>query len=211
MIKLIIWDFNGTVINDVDTSVAAVNDMLKVRNLPPTDKKHYIENLIMPLDKYYSTIGIHNIDISVLSVEFRKYCLKNENLSEIFYDFPKAIETSKKMGINNILMSSLYEQYLFQETKKYDLDKYFDTIIGMKDTGVGSKTENAKSYILKNGYKPSEVLFIGDLLSDADMAKQLGAKCVLVPRGHMSQKRCMAAKVPIFNDLENVLKHIDDI
>ena len=108
-------------------------------------------------------------------------------------------------------MSSLYEEYLFQEAEKYDLHKYFHTIIGMKDTGVGSKTENAKSYIYQNGYKPSEVLFIGDLLSDAKMAENLGSRCVLVPRGHMCKSRCETANVPIFNDLISIFEHINDI
>ena len=149
MIELIIWDYNGTVIDDVDTTVAAVNDMLLARNLPPTDKETYIRTLVMPLDKYYETVGICNIDVSVLSVEFRKNFLKNQHLSKIFDDFFPVIDTVKKHRIKNILMSSLYEKYLSEETKKYKISGYFDDIIGMKDTSVGTKTQNAAKYIKK--------------------------------------------------------------
>ena len=100
MIQLIIWDYNGTVVDDVDTSVAAVNAMLKSRNLPKTDKSTYIENLCMPLENYYNTVGIINADIPALSIEFRERCIENAYLSKIFEDFFPAIKKSIELNIS---------------------------------------------------------------------------------------------------------------
>ena len=150
MLELIIWDYNGTVVDDADTSVAAVNEMLKVRGLPLTDRETYAKNIKMPLNLYYETVGITNADISTLSLEFREMCIKNEHLSKIFDDFFVVINEAKKLGIKNILMSSLYEKFLIEEVEKFGIKEYFDDIIGMKDTGVGSKIKNAEQYLEKN-------------------------------------------------------------
>ena len=45
----IIWDFNGTLLDDVDTSIATVNDSLKKYGLPLTDKEEYRRNITMPI------------------------------------------------------------------------------------------------------------------------------------------------------------------
>lgn len=208
MIKLIIWDFNGTVIDDVDTSVAAVNDMLLARNLPPTNKAEYTRDLIMPLDKYYSTVGIHNADIPTLSIEFRQKCLENSHLSKIFPDFFPVVKFSAELGIKNVLMSSLYEEFLFDEIEKYNLKQYFDDIIGMKDTHVGSKYENAEKYIKRSGISVQNVLFLGDLISDYEIAKKLGANCILIPRGHTSKKRCIKCGATVCDSLLSIKKYL---
>lgn len=208
MIKLIIWDFNGTVLDDVDTSVAAVNAMLRLRGLPPTDKETYVRTLVMPLKKYYDTVGIHNADIHTLSIEFRSHSIENAHLSKIFDDFIPTIECAKSRNIKNVLMSSLYEKYLFSEIEKYNIGGYFDDIFGMKDTGVGSKFECAKNYIQNSAISPQDVLFIGDLTSDYEISKKLGCKCILVPRGHMNKARCLKTGCSVADSLAEIQKYL---
>ena len=208
MITHIIWDYNGTVINDVDASVAAVNDMLTSRGLPTTTKTEYTDTVSLPLDKYYSGLGITDADMSKLSQEFRKYCKKHENLINVFSDFYIVIEQAINLGIKNILISSLYNEFLFSDLEKHDLIKYFDKIIGMNDTLVGSKFENAKTYIKQNELNPNNILFVGDLISDAQIAKKLGAKCVLIPNGHNSKQRCLLQEVTVLESLKCLIKYL---
>ena len=55
--KHIIWDWNGTLINDVWLVVEAMNKMLKKRNLPKIDSKKYREIFDFPVTEYYSKLG----------------------------------------------------------------------------------------------------------------------------------------------------------
>ena len=208
MITHIIWDYNGTVVDDVDTAVAAVNAMLKKRGLPPTNKETYKDTLVMPLEKYYSTVGILNADIPSLSVEFREESENNSHLSKIFEGVFEVVSFAKNKGITNILMSSLYCKYLELEVEKYGIRKYFDFIMGMKDTSVGSKYNMAYEYISKNSINPENVLFIGDLISDAQTAKKIGGKCILIPNGHNSKKRCENEGVTVCENLFEITKYL---
>lgn len=208
MITHIIWDYNGTVVDDVDASVAAVNDMLKARGLPLTDKAQYIDNVSLPLENYYKGLGIPVSDMSEISTEFQKYCKNHADLIHIFKDFFIIMQELKKYNIKNILMSSLYKKFLFEDTEKYNIRSYFDDVIGMDDTLVGSKLDNARFFLTTNHLLPKNVLFIGDLINDAEIAKALNAKCVLIPNGHNSKSRCLSEGVTVLDDLKCIIEYI---
>ena len=57
MINTILWDFNGTVMDDMGASAGAVNAMLRKRNLPLISEEWYTLNLIMPLEAFYASVG----------------------------------------------------------------------------------------------------------------------------------------------------------
>ena len=56
-------------------------------------------------------------------------------------------------------------------------------------------------YLQNCGIAPQETLMIGDTLHDADVAKAIGAKCVLVARGHQSRQTLLTAGVPVVGTL----------
>lgn len=78
MIGTIVWDFNGTVLDDAGASVAAVNRMLRRRGLPPITLEWYRKNLCMPLETFYAGIGIAGEPIEALSAEFQLHCAREE-------------------------------------------------------------------------------------------------------------------------------------
>lgn len=192
MITHIIWDYNGTVLDDAAVSVAAVNDMLDARGLPRTDLETYRKTLDVPLEGYYAGLGFTDVDISELSVEFRRRCQAHPELAGIFDGVREAVSEAKKRGIRNVLMSSLYQEYLDAEAEKYGLFGLFDEVIGMSDRRLGSKLDNCKAFMERHGLSADGLLFVGDLISDAKTAKALGARCVLIPNGHNSRERCAA-------------------
>ncbi len=54
-------------------------------------------------------------------------------------------------------------------------------------------------------YGPHEVLFIGDTIHDHEVAKLIGADCVLVSNGHVSRERLKNTGAPVFEDLTGVI------
>ncbi len=208
MITHIFWDFNGTILDDIDASVAAVNCMLKTRNLPPTDKDTYRNELSLPLENYYRKLGIANPQISELSVEFRAYLKENSRLIKIFDNFYSVINSATALNISNVLISSLYKKHLKEEVYHYNIENYFEDIIGMDDLNVGTKTDIASKYIKAKGIIPKNILFIGDLTTDAIMAKELGAQCILIPNGHCSKERCINQGVLVYDSLNEVKEYL---
>jgi len=208
MITHIIWDYNGTVLDDAYTSVLAVNEMLAARGLPKTNLEVYKKTLTMPLTEYYKTVGIYTDDIAVLSQEFRGYCKKHGDSSRIFDGVYDVIAFAKSLGIKNILLSSLYNEHLIEETKKYCIDGWFDTVSGLLDKNLGSKSDTARRIFKEQGINPKNVLFIGDLVTDAITAKEVGADCILIPNGHTDKARCMLACDKVFDHVKEIIEYI---
>ncbi len=204
----IIWDFNGTVLDDVHMAVAAVNDMLDARGLQKTDIDIYKRTLTMPLTEYYKTVGIYCDDIVSLSLEFRACCDKHPEKAKIADGVREVIEAAKNAGITNVLMSSLYHPHLLAEVEKYGISDMFDDIIGLPDRNLGSKKSNALMYIKKHKLDAKNILFIGDLISDAQMAQDIGSEAILISNGHMSFDRCKAQTENTYDNIKEVIGYI---
>ena len=55
--KHIIWDWNGTIINDVDLCVELINWLLKEKNLKTITKEEYKNIFTIPVKNYYAALG----------------------------------------------------------------------------------------------------------------------------------------------------------
>ena len=54
----VIWDFNGTLVDDVELALAAINTMLARRGLPAVSREVYRSVFGFPLMDYYRKLGI---------------------------------------------------------------------------------------------------------------------------------------------------------
>ena len=54
-IRTILWDWNGTLLNDTDICVASINELLQERNLPTLSREEYLQQFI---DRCHTNIGI---------------------------------------------------------------------------------------------------------------------------------------------------------
>lgn len=54
----VVWDFNGTVLDDVEAGIRAVNDLLVARGLPCiADADAYRRVFRFPIKSYYEALG----------------------------------------------------------------------------------------------------------------------------------------------------------
>ena len=56
-IKHIVWDWNGTLLDDLWLSIKAINIVLKRHNLPQVNAKKYLNLFIFPVIEYYKKLG----------------------------------------------------------------------------------------------------------------------------------------------------------
>ncbi len=184
MIQTILWDFNGTVMNDVDASTEAVNRMLARRNLPPIDREWYTLHLVMPLEQFYADIGfdMQKEKIESLSEEFQQACSQFDR--PIFPEVAIALERFQKKGLRQLLFSSLYHDVLIRQAQERGIAGYFEEVVGRQDRSLGGKEAAVAACLKKKRLAPETVLIVGDLTTDWDMAKFVGCPCALIEKGH---------------------------
>jgi phosphoglycolate phosphatase len=202
--KHIIWDWNGTLINDVWLVVEIMNKMLEKRNLPKIDSKKYKEIFDFPVMNYYSKLGFDFSDESFeeLSVEFISEYYQCFNECKLYDGVEEVLKKIRDSGIPQSILSASKENVLIEKIKHYGINKYFCRIIGLENHYAESKVERGKKWIAELNIDPQDVLLIGDTIHDYDVSKHIGCDCLLVANGHHSYERLAKLGVDLISTLK---------
>ena len=205
----IIWDWNGTLLNDLSASLTSVNDMLDLRGMPRIDADFYKECIGVPIRKFYDRVfDMEKEDYSIIIKQDNEGYLLHLADCGLTRGAREAIEFFTSCGMHQAVVSSSNNDQLCENIRKYSLDGCFDAVLGSADFYAGSKIDRAKAYLEKTDGKSGKILVVGDLEHDADMAKELGADCVLLTSGHEHISRLERAKVPLINDLFELIDYV---
>ncbi|MBQ3045005.1 MAG: HAD family hydrolase [Clostridia bacterium] len=201
----IIWDWNGTLLNDISASLASVNDMLAMRGKPPIDVDFYRECIGVPIRKFYEkTFDMEKEDYSVLIEQYNEGYLRHLSSCRLTDGVVEVVDYFNKNGVKQAIISSSNNAQLIQNVTKYGIFDRFDAVLGAEDFLAGSKIERAENYLRHSGGE-SRVLVVGDIEHDAEMAHKLGADCVLLTSGHENRERLYAADAKVICDVRELI------
>ena len=195
----IIWDFNGTLFNDVGACMSSVNQMLEERGLPQIQNADEYRNVFgFPIIDYYKRVGFdfEKEPYEVLAPIWVELYNKNSEESRLQRDALNALEYFKNLEIPQILLSATELNMLRGQIEKLGIAEYFESVMGLDNIHAYSKKELALEWKAAN--PNSNPLFIGDTEHDAAVAEALGADCILVCNGHQSRstlERCAGCVV----------------
>lgn len=202
-IENILFDFNGTIVDDLDLCLELLNNMLEMRNHPQVNKERYLEIFDFPVIEYYKKAGFvfpednfpQLADYFIKEYERRNIeCPLQEHLQEILTYF---INKGKKIYI----VSASEKGLLLKQLRKYQIDQCFLDVSGLDNINGGSKIESAKAFIKEKNFALDKTIFIGDTLHDKEVADALNVECILVSKGHQSKSRLEKAGCLVIDDL----------
>ncbi len=201
----IIWDWNGTLLDDISASLASVNDMLERRGMQHIDIKRYKECIGVPISKFYERVfDLSKEDYPRLLEEYNKgymYHLKDCNLSD---GAEELIDYFAACGAKQAIVSSSNNVQLQQNVERFGVLECFEEVLGAADFMAESKIERAVNYLKKSPVKPV-VLVIGDLEHDLEMSNTLGADCILITTGHENPERLKKSGARLISNLRELL------
>lgn len=208
--KHIIWDWNGTLLNDVDYSKNIINSILSDNDLPKLSLQKYREIFTFPIEDYYIAAGL---DFSKTSFEIlgRNFIdeYESKKLTCNLYDNAvNVLSLIHKKGITQSVLSAYLHENLVKILDHYGLTKYFDYVNGLDNIYAGSKVNIGLKLIEKINLPGDEILFIGDTLHDAEVANAMGVDCVLIANGHQVKEKLILKHDKVFEDLNDLKKYL---
>lgn len=209
--NLVIWDWNGTLLDDVSASLRSVNDMLARREMPPITIERYRECIGVPIRCFYEQVfDIENEDYPSLLKEYNDGYEYYVSLDcGVAKGAVGLLEKISKSGAKQIIVSSCEKSQLVAAVVKAGVADYFDAILGADDFFATSKVDRAKEYIAKNYSFAPSVIAVGDLLHDLELACSVGADCVLVESGHEDTNRLHSSNAMIAADIAHIEKYFE--
>lgn len=203
----ILWDFNGTLFDDVDAGIQSANVLLERRGLPLIrDITHYRSVFCFPIVDYYQKIGLHSEKecFEDLAVEWMEQYLLHSRKSTLYKGVAEVLKQTKERGIPQIVLSATELGMLKVQLKELGILPYFDTVLGLDNIHAYSKVEIAKQWMREN--HPIRAVLLGDTVHDSEVAKQMGIDCILIANGHQAKEILESCGVPVVDSAEDILK-----
>jgi phosphoglycolate phosphatase len=202
----IIWDWNGTLLDDAEICREAINKMLKVRNLPELSLERYRDVFTFPVIEYYKEIGFDftREEWEPVAMEFINLYLSALPTCGLTPFAIEKLETFRQKGYHQAIISAMQHDALLKSVSELGIYEYFDFIGGIGDHYANSKIKNARKYLEEAGLNPSQITIIGDTMHDSEVATELKCNCILVATGHQSFQRLANTGLIVINNLSEI-------
>lgn len=206
-IKVILWDWNGTLLNDINICVNSINQLLLDRKKPVITKEKYREIFTFPVKDYYRKAGFDftSEPFEKPAEEFVNIYYKSSSNAKLYDKALDTLELFMSQNISQNIISAMRQNELdIMIKKEFKIDRFFDNISGITDHYANGKNEAAKKLIRSLGVNPLSVLLVGDTVHDFEVAAENNCKCILLANGHQSESRLKATG-------STTLKNLDEL
>ena len=204
----IVWDFNGTLLDDLHPCIDVLNTMLTRRNLEQCTESRYKEVFGFPIKSYYEKLGFDftKEDYAVLAEEWAElYVAASRNCGLCDGVLP-ALDFFQSEGISQIILSATEINMLEKQLKPLGIRGYFDEVLALSNLFAFSKVDLGKAWVKR--VKPEKALFIGDTIHDYETARAMGTDCALVAGGHQSRSRLETTGAAVYDNLRSLVESL---
>ncbi|MEI8122132.1 MAG: HAD family hydrolase [bacterium] len=206
----IIWDWNGTLLNDVQACAGAINVLLARRGLPPITLEQYLDVFDFPVRNYYLRLGF---DFSRdrwddVAVEYHDAYARLSVDSPLRDGARAALDSLKCRGIGVSVLSACETGLLKRMMGERDVLDCFEHVYGLSDFFAHSKLDLGHALLKNAGLSRTETLLVGDTTHDHDVAQALGIPCILMTGGHQSASKLVRLGCPVVADFAEALQLI---
>lgn len=199
----LIWDWNGTLLDDAWLCRDIMNGQLRRRGLPELSAGRYEEIFDFPVEKYYRAVGF-NWDRESFQEAGTEFIVEYERRKRECSLQPGAADLLERItagGWSQAVLSAYSQATLEEFLGHFGVRKHFRRISGSRDHYAAGKVEYGLKMLEELHVPPEETLLIGDTTHDAEVARAMGVGCVLVPCGHNSRSRLEACGIPLVESL----------
>lgn len=209
MIDRVIWDFNGTILDDLKISIESADELLSRYSLPVIgDVEKYYSVFGFPIIGYYERVGFDfsKYDFSVLANEWVDIYLSKMPEATLRRGITETVDKLNTLGIKQTILSMTEENMLRSQIESFGITDKFDEIYGLNDIYATSKLELARHW--RNTHEGERVIYIGDTEHDAESAEIIGAECLMITGGHQSFSTLKALGKPVITAPSDIFEYI---
>jgi len=202
----LVWDWNGTLLNDLDVVVAATNASLAAFGTGPVTAEEHRRDFRRPVEAYYADVIGRTLTVeefAVIDGVFHKTYVAASETCALAVD---ALDCLKLWPGTQSLLSMWFHEQLVPTVERYEISGFFLRVDGLRDAVSGShKAPMLAAHLDALGLAGPEAVLIGDSIDDAVAAASVGARCVLYAGGFTHASRLAEVGVPVATTLTEAL------
>lgn len=186
MSRHIVWDWNGTLLDDLAVVVEAVNVGLAGFGAGPIDADGYRTHYTRPVSRFYESLlgrPVPPEEWLELNEMFHQAYFGKVATVGLTPDARRALELARRAGATQSVLSMAPHEHLVPIVMEHRLHAYFTAVRGSSGNRGEVKAGSLREHLLEIDREPEEVVVIGDTTDDAVAAAQVGAAAVLYDGG----------------------------
>ena len=209
--ELILWDWNGTLLDDVELCVDALNRLLAEYGYPQRyNREQYRAVFGFPIEDYYTRAGFDftKHSFAELAEKYMEDYVPASAACLLMDGAIDALEAFRAAGLRQVILSASKLDTLQQQAEDRGVTQYFERLLGLGDIYAKSKVEIGLAYLKENGFDPARAVMIGDSVHDFEVAQALGVRCVLQSGGHQPPEKLRETGAPVVAGLREAAELI---
>jgi phosphoglycolate phosphatase len=187
----IIWDWNGTLLDDLEHNVATMNWLLAAEGLPAISVDHHRRHFGFPVQEYYTKLGFDTSPqiFEALCERFNHRFHSGLDRCRLTPGAKEILHHLKLAGKSQSILSATRQDTLERSVHSFGIHHYFSHIFGIADDQATSKIEQGKALVEQAGVHADDTVIIGDTEHDLEVGRAIGVDVILVDHGHQALER----------------------
>ena len=200
MIRNIIFDWSGTLVDDLPAVLQATNFVLARAGKKEMSLEEFRAEFSLPFKKFYDR---HTPDLPLPQLENWFHSEFKRAQSSVI-ELPHArefLEFCRLQKIRMFLLSSIHDDHFEVQCRTNGFDQFLEKAY----TGVWDKLEKIHDVLTENRLRPEETLFIGDMAHDVATARHGGVHSCAVLTGYNTLVQLRQAKPDL------IMEHLGEL
>jgi phosphoglycolate phosphatase-like HAD superfamily hydrolase len=202
----VVWDWNGTLFDDLDIVVASVNVSLRSVGAPPIDADLYRVVYQRPLHRFYEALlgrPVPPEEMAAIDRDFHDAYHALLDQARLTVDARGAVDLVARRGATQSVLSMWWHDRLVPAVRFFELEDRMLAVDGHRGTPGASKIDHLARHVdqlaalFPGVIDRAGIVAIGDVTDDADAARAVGVGCVLYDGGSQPRPALEATGWPV--------------
>jgi phosphoglycolate phosphatase-like HAD superfamily hydrolase len=207
----LVWDWNGTLLDDIDAVVTATNAAFGSMGLGPLTVERYRELYCVPIPHFYERLmGRMPTDEEweAMDVVFHRVYTEHRTACGLTGGAERLLGDWGRAGRSQSLLSMYVHDELIPVVRGFGIEGHFLRVDGRRGRSGGSKALFMERHLaaLAEHTDPRRTVVIGDAADDAVAAAHVGAHAVLYTGGSHTRAKLETVGVPVVDSLEEAVE-----
>lgn len=208
----IVWDWNGTLFDDVDAVLEATNEIFAGYGLGPFDLEAFCSSYTRPIWVLYERLLGRSLEAGEwerLDAAFHDSYHRLMERCGLADDARDTLAVLAAEGYRQSLLSMWRHERLGPAAERHGIAHFFIRIDGLRDGAMGgSKKASLTRHLAALGVDAADVVVVGDSVDDALAARHVGARAVLYSGGMTRRAALEEAGFPVLDRLSELVDHL---
>ena len=202
----VIWDWNGTLLNDVQISHEITNRGLKRFGVPEVSLEHSRSVFALPITTYYERIGVdfEKIPLKELQHHFHDEYERRRTEAKLHDGIEQLLQTLKGQGRTQSILSAHPASTLRLAVRDSGIEHFFSEIVGAENNFGESKVQAGRRWMQETKRHDHSIVMIGDTVHDFEVASELEIACILIAHGYQSRDALVQTGVPVVDSVNEL-------